>query len=96
MPTKNERGNVDALIERLEAVLPTVAMEIIFVDASSDGTAELVEEAAAAAQPRDGARSARSPTAAAADSAEPWCRGCGPRAAPWVCVMDADLQHPPS
>ena len=35
VPTKNELGNVAALIERLETVLPTVAMEIVFVDAST-------------------------------------------------------------
>ena len=45
VPTKNERGNIAELIERLEAVLPTVAMEIIFVDASSDGTAESSRQA---------------------------------------------------
>ena len=43
VPTKNERGNVAALVERLEAALPTVAMEIIFVDDSDDGTRELVD-----------------------------------------------------
>ena len=43
VPTKNERDNVAALVERLEAALPTVAMEIIFVDESDDGTRELVE-----------------------------------------------------
>ena len=42
VPTKNERDNVAALVERLEAALPTVAMEIIFVDDSDDGTRELV------------------------------------------------------
>ena len=46
VPTKNERDNVAALVERLEAALPTVAMEIIFVDDSDDGTRELVEELA--------------------------------------------------
>jgi hypothetical protein len=44
VPTKNERGNVATLVERLEAALPTVAIEIVFVDDSTDGTAELVEE----------------------------------------------------
>ena len=84
-----------SLVERLEAALPTVAMEIIFVDDSTDGTAELVEELA------DGQR-------ARASSLLPQARQrriCGLGAAvvqgmraaraPWVCVMDADLQHPP-
>ena len=46
VPTKDEAGNVAALVARLEAVVPTVAMEIIFVDASSDGTPEPIEESA--------------------------------------------------
>ena len=46
VPTKNEAGNVADLIARLEAVVPTVAMEIIFVDASTDATPEFIEEIA--------------------------------------------------
>ena len=53
VPTKNERGNVPQVVERLEAALPTVPLEIVFVDDSSDGTAELVEDLAA----ESGARS---------------------------------------
>ena len=44
VPTKNERENVIRLIDRLEAALPTVGMEIVFVDASTDGTAGAIEE----------------------------------------------------
>src|SRR5215213_9985569 len=47
VPTKNERGNVPHVVERLEAALPTVPLEIVFVDDSNDGTAESVEELAA-------------------------------------------------
>ena len=77
VPTKNERGNVAALLERLEVVLPTVAMEIIFVDASTrrhgarrsrrwpGGAAEIV----LLRQGPD--RRARRPRAG------PWCRACG-------------------
>ena len=46
VPTKNERGNVRDVIQRLEAALPTVPLEIVFVDDSDDGTAELVEDLA--------------------------------------------------
>jgi glycosyltransferase involved in cell wall biosynthesis len=94
VPTKNERDNVAALVERLEAALPTVAMEILFVDDSTDGTRELVEELA-----EDGAHDL------VLVPQEPQRRICGLGAAvlqglraaraPWVCVMDADLQHPP-
>ena len=38
VPTKNERENVPHVVERLEAALPTVPLEIVFVDDSNDGT----------------------------------------------------------
>ena len=47
VPTKNERGNVPHVVARLDAALPTVPLEIVFVDDSDDGTAELVEDLAA-------------------------------------------------
>ena len=94
VPTKNERDNVAALVARLEAALPTVAMEIIFVDDSDDGTRELVDALA-----KDGHHELVLVPQA------PQRRICGLGAAvlqgmrvargPWVCVMDADLQHPP-
>ena len=94
VPTKNERGNVVRLIERLEAVLPTVAMEIIFVDASSDGTAEAVEEAAGRSKREIVAlRQASNRRIGGLGGAV--VQGLRAARAPWVCVMDADLQHPP-
>ena len=77
VPTKNERGNVAALVERLEAVLPTVAMEIIFVDASTDGTAEAVEEMAQREQRATSCSCASRPNAADRRAR----RGGGPGAA---------------
>jgi glycosyltransferase involved in cell wall biosynthesis len=94
VPTKNERGNILRLIERLEAVLPTVAMEIIFVDASSDGTAEAVEEAAGHSKREIVAlRQASNRRIGGLGGAV--VQGVRAARAPWVCVMDADLQHPP-
>ena len=95
VPTKNERGNVVRLIERLEAVLPTVAMEIIFVDASSDGTAEAVEEAAGHSKREIVAPAPGIQPAASAGLGGAVVQGLRAARAPWVCVMDADLQHPP-
>ena len=94
VPTKNERDNVDALVERLEAALPTVAMEIIFVDDSTDGTRELVEALAEDGEhelvlvPQERQRRICGLGAAV-------LQGMRAARAPWVCVMDADLQHPP-
>ena len=94
VPTKDECGNVAALLERLEAVLPTVAMEVIFVDASSDGTAELIESMGRRSDRdvlvlRQAGDSRRSGLGGAVVQGLAAARGS------WVCVMDADLQHPP-
>jgi dolichol-phosphate mannosyltransferase len=94
VPTKNECDNVGDLVERLEAVLPTVAMEIIFVDASTDTTPDVIEELAPRCahdvvllrQIRDRRRSGLGGAVV---------QGLRAARAPWVCVMDADLQHPP-
>ena len=79
VPTKNELGNVAALIERLETVLPTVAMEIIFVDASTDGTARVRSRARAR---RRSARCGLAPPdrrpPAQRGSAPPSSRACAP------------------
>jgi dolichol-phosphate mannosyltransferase len=94
VPTKNERGNVRDVISRLEAALPTVALEIVFVDDSTDGTADLVEEIAGnngsaitlLRQQHDGRMGGLGGAVV---------QGLRAARAPWVCVMDADLQHPP-
>jgi dolichol-phosphate mannosyltransferase len=94
VPTKNERENVPHIVERLEAALPTVPLEIVFVDDSNDGTAELVVDLAAESERRIvllkqmHGRHIGGLGAAVV-------QGLRAAQAPWVCVMDADLQHPP-
>ncbi|MGH6957901.1 MAG: glycosyltransferase, partial [Caulobacteraceae bacterium] len=88
-PTFNERGNVERLVAKLEAALAGVAWEAIFVDDDSpDGTAALVKEMAA----RDGRvrclrRVGRRGLAGAV------IEGALSSAAPFVAVIDADMQH---
>jgi dolichol-phosphate mannosyltransferase len=94
VPTKNERGNVVRLIDRLEAVLPTVAMEIIFVDASTDGTAKAIEERAARSK-REILLLRQSSNRRIGGLGGAVVQGLRAARAAWVCVMDADLQHPP-
>ena len=81
VPTKNERDNVAALVERLEAALPTVAMEIIFVDDSDDGTRELVEALAEDGHHELGPACRRRPSGASAGWARRFFRACAWRAA---------------
>jgi dolichol-phosphate mannosyltransferase len=89
IPTFKERGNVAELIKRLERTLESVAWEAIFVDDDSpDGTAETAK-AIAARDPRVRClrRVGRRGLAGAC------IEGMLSSSAPFVAVMDADLQH---
>ena len=102
IPTRNEAGNIQPLVERVSAALAGTRFEICFVDDSDDGTADLLlalakEQPAvqlARTQPtircllRQGAdRQGGLSTAVVA--------GLRMARGRYVCVMDADLQHPP-
>jgi len=89
VPTFRERGNVAELARRLDAALAGVAWEAIFVDDNSpDGTAAAVKEIAAR-DPRIRClrRVGRRGLAGAC------IEGMLSSAAPYVAVIDADLQH---
>ena len=89
VPTFKERGNVAELVRRLDAALAGIAWEAIFVDDNSpDGTAQAVKQIAAA-DPRVRClrRVGRRGLAGAC------VEGMLSSAAPFVAVIDADLQH---
>jgi dolichol-phosphate mannosyltransferase len=94
VPTKNERENVARLVERLETALPTVALELIFVDASGDGTADAIEAIGERSE-HDVVLLRESPDRRGAGLGGAVVQGLRAARAPWACVMDADLQHPP-
>ncbi len=89
IPTLNERENVALLVERLNAALEGLLWEAVFVDDdSADGTAELVREIAC----RQGnirclQRLGRRGLSSAC------IEGILASAAPFIAVMDGDLQH---
>ena len=89
VPTYNECENVAALVGRLRSALGGVAWEVIFVDdASPDGTAERVRELALQDRrirviQRFGRRGLSSACV----------EGMLASAAPFLAVLDADLQH---
>lgn len=89
VPTFNERDNVGRLVERLRVVLEGVAWQAIFVDDDSpDGTAAAVK-AIAASDPRiQCIRRVRRRGLAGAV-----VEGALASAAPFVGVIDGDLQH---
>ncbi|HTX51198.1 MAG TPA: glycosyltransferase family 2 protein, partial [Caulobacteraceae bacterium] len=88
-PTFNERANVERLIAKLESALAGAAWEVIFVDDDSpDGTAALVKELAARdRRVRCLKRVGRRGLSGAV------IEGMLASAAPFVAVIDADLQH---
>jgi dolichol-phosphate mannosyltransferase len=88
-PTFNERGNVLELVERLKLCLACQAWEIIFVDDDSpDETAEAVRAMARAdARVRCIQRIGRRGLSSAC------VEGMLASSAPYLAVMDADLQH---
>jgi glycosyltransferase involved in cell wall biosynthesis len=93
VPTRNEAANIRPLLYRLAAALDNTPFGVLFVDDSTDDTAQIIM-AAAVAFPFPIQLIARPPagrnglSGAVVD---------GFRAAQgeWLCVMDADLQHPP-
>jgi dolichol-phosphate mannosyltransferase len=89
VPTFNERENIGALIGRLDQCLDGLAWEVLFVDDDSpDGTAEVVREHAMADRrvrclKRIGRRGLSSAC----------IEGMLATTAPYLAVIDADLQH---
>ena len=88
-PTFNERANVERLVDKLEAALAGVCWEVIFVDDDSpDGTADAVKAIAAGdSRVRCLRRVGRRGLAGAV------IEGALASAAPFVAVIDADMQH---
>jgi dolichol-phosphate mannosyltransferase len=89
VPTFNERANVERLVERLRIVLDGAAWQAIFVDDDSpDGTAEAVKQIAARDPRIQCIRRVRRRGLAGAV-----VEGALASAAPYVGVIDGDMQH---
>jgi glycosyltransferase involved in cell wall biosynthesis len=96
IPTRNEGNNIRPLLTRLAAAQCGVATEVVFVDDSDDQTPAIIVTVA-----RELARSIDVRLLHRPAGARPGGLGgavvAGMREAraPWLCVMDGDLQHPP-
>ncbi len=89
LPTFNESGNVGPLVDRLARALAGIHHEIIFVDDDSpDGTADVVRNLALE---HDNVRVLQRIGRRGLASA--CIEGILGASAPYVAVMDADLQH---
>ena len=92
VPTRNERENIGPLIQRLEAALSNLPCELIFVDDSDDETPWVIRGLRSSLPVRVIERQGeerRGGLATAAVTGIERARG------EYVCVLDADLQHPP-
>jgi len=89
VPTYNEYDNIPVLLERIKKALQGVAWEVVFVDDNSvDGTSDLVRTLA---QKDSRIRLLQRVGRRGLSSA--CIEGILSVSAPWVGVMDADLQH---
>ena len=89
LPTFNERANVEPILEKLALALEGIAYEVIFVDDDSrDGTADLVREISLK-DPK--VRIVHRVNRRGLSSA--CVEGMMSSAAPYLAVMDCDLQH---
>ena len=89
VPTLNEKDNVEVLLQRLKIALGDVTWEVIFVDDDSkDGTTELIQKIASRdPQVRCLHRIGRRGLSSAC------IEGMLATSAPFLAVIDADLQH---
>ncbi len=95
VPTKNEAGNVDMLLSRIQSAMEGISTEVVFVDDSTDHTPQVITRAVNQygqlivrlvhrnAEQRVGGLGGAVVAGMRAAQAE------------IACVMDGDLQHPP-
>ena len=94
VPTRDEAGNIHPLVDRLGEVMSEHPIEVIFVDDSEDGTDAVIR--ALPQRPGCAIRLIhREPEVRWGGLGGAVVDGMRITKAPWVCVMDADLQHPP-
>lgn len=94
IPTRNEAGNIEPLLERIAQATRGTLLEVVFVDDSTDDTVEVIR----GLQDRFSFPInliSRPPEQRKSGLGGAVVEGIKVAQAPWVCVMDADLQHPP-
>ena len=95
VPTKNEAGNIEALLTRILPAVSGIPTEVIFVDDSSDQTAQVIQCSQDQYSPLEVTLIARPPERRGNGLGGAVVEGFRVARAPWVCVMDGDLQHSP-
>ncbi|MEU7637140.1 glycosyltransferase family 2 protein [Streptomyces sp. NPDC039016] len=93
VPTFNEAGNIDELLDVVCAAIPAGwDVEVLFVDDSTDNTPEVIEKAAGRAPVPVAVLHREVPEGGLGGAV---VAGIARTGKPWIVVMDADLQHPP-
>lgn len=90
IPTYEESGNIRPLVERIDRALRGITHEIVFVDDSHDSTPDVIREVTGGREDivlfhRENERGLATAV----------LMGFGKARGRYLCVMDADLQHPP-
>ena len=94
-PTRNEQAVIGAFIDSLDEALSGIHAELIVVDDSDDATPQVVAERGSG-RALEVALIHREPGERDGGLGGAVVAGIAAARAPWVCVMDADLQHPPA
>jgi glycosyltransferase involved in cell wall biosynthesis len=95
VPTKNESGNVNALLLRIEQAVGRISTEVIFVDDSTDDTPEVICQQADQFKKLQVRLLHREQDERVGGLGGAVVAGMRAAQGPYVVVMDGDLQHPP-
>jgi dolichol-phosphate mannosyltransferase len=94
IPTYNEAANIAELLARLAGAIPArVPAEVIFVDDSTDDTPAVIAQEARFCRLAVSVLHRDVPEGGLGGAVT---MGLREATAPWIVVMDADLQHPPA
>lgn len=93
VPTRNEAENIEPLLERVAQATKGLTLEVLFVDDSSDHTPNMIkllgQKSPLTVRVVERTPAQRNGLSGAVVEGMRLARG------EWICVMDADLQHPP-
>ncbi len=94
VPTRNESGNIQPLLTRLQGATRGIPAQVIFVDDSTDDTADVIRQMGQHFALKSRVI-VRPPDKRGDGLGGAVVEGLKAVDTPWVCVMDGDLQHPP-
>ncbi len=96
IPTRNEAGNIEKLLEGIQNAMFGSHVEVIFVDDSTDNTPEVIRNTANLFDDLQVQLIHRLPEQRIGGLGGAVVAGLHAAHSEFACVMDGDLQHPPS